>query len=125
MSDHNDTDGSYAQLILPTLRRIRTARRGADALACSASDTGLVTCAERARTTITALDQRLRAAGLYDLAQPDLLEKDAPRMAQACQLIDETRRQLGELAARLRAECGDEAGQAALAELVATLDAQG
>ena len=124
MIDRNDTDGSYALLILPTLRRIRAARGYAAALAGGATSAELVACAELAHTTIAALDQRLRAADLYDLAQPYLLANDAQRMAQACRLIDEARGQLGELArhVRLSAERCGAAGQAALAELVATLD---
>ena len=124
MIDRKDTDGSYALLILPTLRRIRAARGCADALAGGAAGAELVACAELARTTIAALDQRLRAAGLYDLAQPDRLESDAQRMAAACRLIDETRCELRELARsiRQRAEAGGAGTDAALAELVATLD---
>ena len=125
MIDRNDTDGSYALLILPTLRRIRAARECADALTGRTASAELIACAELAHTTIVALDQRLRAAGLYDLAQPDLLQNDVQRMAAACQLIDETGRQLRELARRVHVNaerCGA-AGQAALAGLVATLDA--
>lgn len=122
MIDSKPTDRSYAQLILPTLRRIRAARACADGLASRTADTGRLARAERARTTIAALDQTLRAAGLYDLAQPDLLEKDAARRAQASRLIDEARGQLRRLAADLRAESGDAGDDAALAELVATLD---
>jgi hypothetical protein len=124
MIDRTDTDGSYALLILPTLRRIRAARGCPDALAGGTASAELVACAELAHTTIVALDRRLRAAGLYDLAQPDLLENDAQRMAAACRLIDETRRQLCELAHSIhqRAAQSGAGTDAALAELVATLD---
>ena len=126
MIDRKDTGSAYALLILPTLRRIRSARACAAALAHHTASAESVACAEVAHTTIVALDQRLRATGLYDLAQPDLLENDAQRMAQACRLIDETRGQLCELARRVQVNaerCGG-AGHAALAELVATLDAE-
>ena len=82
MIDRNETDGSYALLILPTHRT---------------ASAELIACAELAHTTIAALDQGLRATGLYDLAQADLLEKDAQRMGAG--------------------------NDSALAELVATLDA--
>ena len=126
MIDRNDTDGSYALLILPTLRRIRAARACAAALAGGTAGAGLVACAERAHTTIVALDQRLRAAGLYDLAQPDLVDNDAQRMAAACRLIDQTRRQLRELAQSIRqlAAQNGAADDAAFAELVTTLAAE-
>ena len=117
--------GSYAQLILPTLRRIRAARLHAEALARRTSSAEVMACAELARTTIVAFDQRLRATGIYDLAQPDRLEDDAQRRTQACLLIDETRRQLRHLARRidLRAGEGGAGNDAALAGLIAALDA--
>lgn len=117
--------GAYARSILPTLRRIRAARLCAEALARRASSAEVMACVEHARASIAALDQRLRATGIYDLAQPDRLDKDAQGRAQACLLIDEARRQLHRLAHRvcLRAERCGAANDAALAELIATLDA--
>lgn len=118
--------GGYAQLILPTLQRIRAARQQADALlADAATRPAVAACAESTRATIVAFDQRLRAAGIYDLTQAGLLDQDAQRMAQACRLIDATHRQLRQLAHELRqrAEHCAVAGDAALAGLIATLDA--
>ena len=114
--------GAYAQRILPTLQRIRAARQQADALLADPAAPPMVAAgAELARATIAALDKRLRAAAIYDLAQAERLDQDAQGMAQACQLIDETRHALRELARELGQSAAP--GDAVLAELIATLDA--
>ena len=121
--------GGYAQRILPTLQRIRSARQQAEALLAEASANparpAVAACAAFARASVVACDQPLRVAGLYDLAQAELLDKDAHRMAQAGQLIDATRLALRRLASELRQRAEEDTvcSDAALAELIATLDA--
>lgn len=118
--------GTFAQRILPTLQRIRSAAQLADALSRSATTATLAMAGAFARDAIHALDARLRLTRVYDISLLGVLESDAQRMAKTCLVIDEVNWRLRHLARSiyLRCERGGEASDLAqVAELVAVLGA--
>lgn len=120
--------GSFARLILPTLQQVRSARLLADALAREARGAELGSRAEFACSTILRLDKRLRATGVYDIAQLGLIEIDPRRMGQTCLVLDEVRWRLRQLARNVylrTVQGGSAADLAQLAELVAALAGPG
>lgn len=90
--------GSFAQRILPTLRRVRAARLLADALSTSAPTPGLGEIGGAALAAILGFDKRLRTIGVYDLALLGVLEGDPLRMEKACLVVAEVGWRLRHLA---------------------------
>ena len=116
--------GSFAQCILPTLRRIRAARLLAEALSESAPTPGLAEIVGAALTAIRAFDKRLRTIGVYDLALLGVLESDPLRMEKACLVVAEVGWRLRHLARNVHwraAQRGEDT--TSVAELCAALSA--
>ena len=90
--------GSFAQRILPTLQRIRTARLLAETLSTSAPTPGLAAIGGAALAAIRGFDKRLRTIGVYDLALLGVLESDPPRMGKTCLVVAEVGWRLRHLA---------------------------
>lgn len=114
--------GSFAQRILPTLQRIRTARLLAEVLSKSAPTPGLAQIGQVALTAIRAFDKRLRTIGVYDLALLGVLEGDPLRMEKACLVVAEVGWRLHHLARSVHwraAQRGEDT--APVAELCAAL----
>ncbi len=120
--------GTFADRVLPTLKQIRSARLLAEALA-GASTSQPADIGGRALSVIRHLDKRLRATGVYDLAQLGVLESSPARMGEVCLMLDEVGWRLRHLARRVFQCCGERIGSGdvdetrPIAELFAVLDA--
>ena len=90
--------GGYAQRILPTLQRIRTARLLAETLSKSPPTPGLAAIGVAALAAIRGFDKRLRTIGVYDLALLGVLEGDPLRMGKTCLVVAEVGWRLRHLA---------------------------
>jgi hypothetical protein len=115
--------GSFAQRILPTLQRIRTARLLAESLLRDAPTPGLAAIGSYALAAIRILDKSLRATSVYDLAQLGVLESDPALMGKTCLALDEVSWRLRHLGRSTYLRC-QQSGEALaqVAELVAVLD---
>ena len=89
------TPGSFADLVLPTLQQLRSARISAETLIKSGSAPGVVNIGQFSLDALRSIDKSLRATGVYDLSQLEILESDAAIMGEICLV-------LGEVAWRLR-----------------------
>ncbi|WP_301100342.1 HD domain-containing phosphohydrolase [Propionivibrio sp.] len=116
------TGGSFAQRILPTLQRIRSARLLAETLSSTVMTPGLGRIGSFALSAIRDLDKRLRATGVYDLSQLDVFETDPTLMEKTCLVLAEVNWRLRHLARKvyMRTEQGRNK-QAQVAELVSVL----
>lgn len=118
--------GTFAERILPTLQQIRSARLMAATLSGSSTTPDQAAIGEYALSTVRCIDKGLRATGVYDLSQLNVLEHNATAMGKICLMLDEVGWRLRNLARslQLRAAQGEDAlVPAAVAELVEVLNA--
>ena len=91
-------DGSYADLILPVLQKIRRGRLLADALHRDGALLARARAGGFALARLQAIDKRLRAFELYDFAGWARVEQEPLYMGRACLLLDEASWRLHDLA---------------------------
>ena len=119
-------NGKFSERVLPTLKRIRAARLKAEEITQRSGIASRVrdTCA-LAIEAILSIDKSLRATGVYDLSQLDVLENDPAIMGEVCLVLEEVNWRLRNLARNvfLRTEHAGGAGDLEqVSELVVLLD---
>jgi len=116
--------GRYADRVLPTLQQLRSARLQAGALISSGASACTVKVGQFALDALLSIDKSLRATGVYELSQLDVLENDSAIMGEVCLVLGEVSWRLRNLArnVQLRTEQSGEASDLTqIAELVAVL----
>lgn len=115
----------FAELVLPTLKQLRAARKVAESLLGEAAATPLERIGRQALESIRSIDATLRTTGVYDLSELAVLEDDATRMSAVCRVLDEVKPLLRVLAqdlVRQAAQVGDVDAAARLAKLANVLE---
>jgi len=116
--------GRFADLVLPTLQQLRAARLLAEALVGAGADSSTHRIGQFALNALRSIDKSLRATGVYDLSQLEVLESDPTVMGEVCLVLGEVNWRLRNLARNvyLRTEQSGGAGELVqVAELVAVL----
>ncbi|WP_263770941.1 HD-GYP domain-containing protein [Propionivibrio soli] len=116
---------SFAQRVLPTLQQLRKARLLAEDLSNATSTPRVAAVGLFALDAIRSIDRCLRATGVYDLSQLEVLERDPAVMGEVCIVLDEVTWRLRNLARNvyLRLEQSGDATDLALIDgLIAALN---
>lgn len=114
--------GRFGDLVLPTLQQLRSARLLAEALIAAGGSTARI--GQFALDALRSVDKSLRATGVYELSQLEVIENDPNVMGEVCLVLGEVNWRLRNLARNvyLRAEQGGVADDLAqVAQLVAIL----
>ena len=103
--------GTFADRILPTLQRLRTSRKIAEALAVGGPSAKAVSAGRFALDALISVDKSLRATGVYELSQVEVLENDPEIMGEVSLVLNEVNWRLRNLARNiyLRTEQGGDA----------------
>jgi len=120
-----EESGSFSERVLPTLQQLRSARLVAEALASNSAAQRAASAGHFALTAIRSIDKSLRATGVYDLSQLEVLERDPAIMGEVCLVLQEVTWRLRNLARNiyLRTEQGgNERDLAYVDDLVAVLN---
>jgi hypothetical protein len=115
--------GSFAERILPVLQRLRSARQMAEALISEAKQKG-GTAGRFALDALRSIAKSLRATGVYELNQLEILESDPAIMGEVCLVLNEVTWRLRNLARNiyLRTEQGGDANDLeCVAKMIAVL----
>ena len=116
--------GGFAERILPTLQQLRSARLIAEALANASLNQRVTNVGQFALEALRSIDKSLRATGVYEFSQLEVLESDPGIMGEICLVLGEVTWRFRNLArnVHLRTEkSGDVSDLTHIAELVAML----
>ena len=116
--------GGFAERILPTLQQLRSARLLAEALANAGLNQRVSNVGQFALEALRSIDKSLRATGVYEFSQLEVLESDPGIMGEICLVLGEVSWRFRNLArnVHLRTEkSGDIGDLTHIAELVAIL----
>ena len=119
--------GGFAERILPTLQQLRSSRLIAEVLANSRLNQRVSNVGQFALDALRSIDKSLRATGVYELSQLEVLESDPDIMGEVCLVLSEVTWRLRNLArnVHLRTEKTDDVGDLAhIAELVTALSSE-
>ncbi len=117
--------GSFSERVLPTLQQLRAARLMAETLVQGGFTSHATNAGQYALEAIRSIDKSLRATGVYELSQLEVLESDPAIMGEVCLVLNEVGWRLRNLARNiyLRTEQGGNANDLAIiADLVSALN---
>ncbi len=117
--------GGFAERILPTLQQLRSSRLLAEVMTNARLNQRVTNVGQFALEALRRIDKSLRATGVYELSQLEVLESDPGIMGEVCLVLGEVTWRLRNLArnVHLRTEnAGDVSDLAHVAELVAVLN---
>lgn len=113
--------------ILPVLKQLGAVRKAAEALLAADRSGPVATSAGYALSILENIEKSLRASGVSDLSQLDLMDQDTQVMSEICLIIPEITWRLRNLARNLHMQVetsGSVEDIARTAELIALLDAR-
>ena len=122
-----EVPGRYSELVFPVLQQLRSARLLGESLVASDASACSVKAGQFALDSIRSIDKSLRATGVYELSQLEVLESDPAIMGEVCLVLGEVSWRLRNLARNIHLRLEKHGGVddlARVADLIAMLSAK-